>query len=435
MDQSKSRELLERGRKSIPGGVNSPVRAFTSVESAPPFIVRGDGAYLEDADGHRYIDYIGSWGPMILGHAHPKVLTAIHESASRGTSFGAPTEGEVLMAEKVCEVFPSVEMVRLVNSGTEATMSAVRVARGVTGRDKFVKFVGCYHGHGDGFLIEAGSGLATHGVPSSPGVPAGTAADTLTAPYNDLDATRKLFDENPEQIAAVIVEPVAGNMGCVPPRDGYLEGLRELCTNRGALLIFDEVMTGFRCGAQSAQGRFDLTPDLTTFGKVIGGGLPVGAYGGKVEFMSQVSPAGPIYQAGTLSGNPLAVAAGLAVLDELYSDPSCFDRLEATMNELVEGLEAAAKEAGVSYHVQHVGSMGCGYFSSDWVHDFDDACRCDSEAFHTFHTAMLERGVYLAPSPFEAFFVGLAHGPQEIAKTLQAARESFALVAAKSATA
>ncbi len=434
MDQTKSRDLLDRARQTIPGGVNSPVRAFTSVESAPPFIVRGDGAYLEDADGHRYIDYVGSWGPLILGHAHPRVLAAITEAAGRGTSFGAPTEGEVALAEKVCEVFPSVEMVRLVNSGTEATMSAVRVARGVTGRDKFVKFVGCYHGHGDGFLIEAGSGLATHGVPSSPGVPASTAADTLTAPYNDLQATRALFDQNPEGIAAVIVEPVAGNMGCVPPREGYLEGLRALCTERGAVLIFDEVMSGFRCGPQSAQGRFGVTPDLTTFGKVIGGGLPVGAYGGKAEFMSQVSPAGPIYQAGTLSGNPIAVAAGLAVLEELYSDPSNFDRLETGMDELATGLEAAAAAAGVAYHVQRVGSMGCGYFSEEWVYDFDDARRCDADAFHTFHTAMLERGVYLAPSPFEAFFLSLAHGPEEISHTLTAAKEAFAAVAAKTAT-
>lgn len=429
MDQRKSEELLERGRKSIPGGVNSPVRAFGGVHSSPPFIARGEGAWMEDVDGHRYVDYVGSWGPLILGHAHPKVLEAINEAAARGTSFGAPIEGEVLLAERLCEVFPSLDMVRLVNSGTEATMSAVRLARGATGRDKFIKFVGCYHGHGDAFLIEAGSGLATHGTPSSPGVPKGTAADTLTAPFNDLEATRQLLEANRGEVAAIIVEPVAGNMGCIPPREGYLQGLRELCDEHGTLLIFDEVMSGFRCGPESAQGHFGVKPDLTTLGKVIGGGLPVGAYGGRADLMQQISPSGPIYQAGTLSGNPLAVAAGLAVLDVLYEDRRIFDRMARTMDRLAVGLTEIATEAGVPFRVQHVGSMGCGYFTDQPVHDFAGAAACDGEAFLAFHSAMLERGVYLAPSPYEAFFVGAAHGDEEIEHTLQAARESFARVA------
>ncbi len=429
MDQNRSAELLERARQVIPGGVNSPVRAFASAHCSPPFIVRGRGAWMEDEDGHRYVDYIGSWGPMILGHAHPAVVEAVERAAREGTSFGAPTRREIEMAERICEVVPSVEMVRLVSSGTEATMSAVRVARGVTGRDKFVKFVGCYHGHGDAFLIEAGSGLATHGVPSSPGVPAATAQDTLTAPYNDLAAVERLFQAHPDAIAAVIVEPVAGNMGCVPPRDGYLEGLRALCDRNGALLIFDEVMTGFRAGPHGAQGRYGVTPDLTTLGKVIGGGLPVGAYGGRREIMEQVSPAGPIYQAGTLSGNPLAVAAGLAVLDTLFADPSIFERIEETARTLADGFEKAASAAGVPLRVQIVGSMGCAYFTDRPVHDFEDAMACDADRFYRFHAAMLERGVYLAPSPFEAFFVGAAHGAEEIAQTLHAATESFAVVA------
>ena len=426
MDQKNSIDLLERARRVIPGGVNSPVRAFASAHAAPPFIVSAKGAWMEDEDGHRYVDYIGSWGPMILGHGHEAVLEAVHEAANMGTSFGAPTRREIELAEKICELIPSVEMVRLVSSGTEATMSAVRVARGATGRDKFVKFVGCYHGHGDAFLIEAGSGLATHGEPSSPGVPKATAQDTLTAPYNDLEATAKLFEANPGEIAAVIVEPVAGNMGLVLPRDGYLQGLRELCDEHGALLIFDEVMTGFRVSPTGAQGRYGVKPDLTTFGKVIGGGLPVGAYGGRRDLMEQVSPAGPIYQAGTLSGNPLAVAGGLATLNELFRDRSLFDRIDETAGMIAEGLEKAAADAGVPLRVQRAGSMGCAYFTDRPVENFADAAACDQDRFYRFHAAMLERGVYLAPSPFEAFFVGAAHGPDEVAHTLQAAAESFA---------
>jgi glutamate-1-semialdehyde 2,1-aminomutase len=428
MDQSKSRDLLERARKSIPGGVNSPVRAFAAAHVAPPFITRGKGAYMYDEDGHRYVDYICSWGPLILGHAHTEVLDALHKAAERGTSFGAPTSLEVELAERLCALVPSLEMVRLVSSGTEATMSAVRVARGVTGRDKFVKFVGCYHGHGDAFLIEAGSGLATFGTPSSPGVPAGAARDTLTCPYNDLAATEQLFDQNPASIAAVIVEPVAGNMGCVPPEPGFLEGLRELCTRHGALLIFDEVMTGFRVGPRSAQGRFGIDPDLTTLGKVIGGGLPVGAYGGKREYLEQVSPSGGIYQAGTLSGNPLAVAGGLKTLEVLYRDEANFEKLEAMNTRLGEGLRERAARHGIEVQVTTVGSMGGIYFSDRPVRDFAEAQASRTDRFYRFHAAMLERGIYLAPSAFEAWFLSLAHGDAEIEKTLEAADESFALL-------
>jgi glutamate-1-semialdehyde 2,1-aminomutase len=428
MQQDVSRELLQRARRTIPGGVNSPVRAFGSALVEPPFIVKGEGAVMFDEDGHRYIDYVGSWGPLVLGHAHPRIVEAVTKAAARGTSFGAPTRGEIELAERICEVVPSVEMVRLVSSGTEATMSAVRLARGATGRDKFIKFVGCYHGHGDAFLIQAGSGLATHGVPSSPGVPAQTAADTLTAPYNDIAAVSKLFEQH-QDIAAVIVEPVAGNMGCVPPEPGFLSGLRELCTQHGAILIFDEVMTGFRVGPQCAQGRYGVTPDLTTLGKVIGGGLPVGAYGGRKDLMEQISPAGPVYQAGTLSGNPLAVAAGLAALDVLYEDPSLFDHVEQSTKRLAVGLTEAAKAAGVDLVVQHVGSMGCAYFSSQPVRNFDDAVQADADRFYRFHASMLEHGIYLAPSPFEAFFVSAAHGEAEIAATIEVARDSFREVA------
>ncbi len=426
MDQSRSKELLARAARVIPGGVNSPVRAFGAAHVAPPFIRKGEGAWMEDEDGNRFIDYIGSWGPMVLGHAYPPVLAAIREAAALGTSFGAPTVSEIELAEKLVELVPSVEMVRMVNSGTEATMSAVRVARGATGRDKFIKFIGCYHGHGDAFLIEAGSGLATHGAPSSPGVPVATAQDTLTAPYNDLDSVEELFAQNEGEIAAIIVEPVAGNMGCVLPNDGYLEGLREICTREGALLIFDEVMTGFRVGPQCAQGRFGVTPDLTTLGKVIGGGLPVGAYGGRKDLMEQVSPAGPIYQAGTLSGNPLAMAAGLAMLDGLFEDPEIFGRIEDAANTLARGLEKVAASHDIPLRVQNVGSMGCIYFSDRPVENFADAAATDTDRFYRFHASMLERGIYLAPSPYEAFFVGAGHGPAEVEKTLAAAGATFA---------
>jgi glutamate-1-semialdehyde 2,1-aminomutase len=426
MDQSRSKELLARAAKVIPGGVNSPVRAFGAAHVAPPFIVKAEGAYMEDVDGHRYVDYIGSWGPMVLGQAYPPVIEAVQKAAAQGTSFGAPTEIEIELAEKLVELVPSLEMVRMVNSGTEATMSAIRVARGATGRDKFIKFIGCYHGHGDAFLIEAGSGLATFGEPSSPGVPKATAQDTLTAPYNDLEAVEKLFEMNKGEIAGVIVEPVAGNMGCILPKDGYLEGLRDVCTREGALLIFDEVMTGFRVGPQCAQGYFGVMPDLTTLGKVIGGGLPVGAYGGRRDLMEQVSPAGPIYQAGTLSGNPLAMAAGLAMLEGLFGDPSVFGRVEKAAREIGDGMAASAAGHGIDVTVQQVGSMGCMYFIDRPVENFADAAAADADRFYRFHAAMLERGVYLAPSPFEAFFVGAGHGPDEVRKTLDAAEATFA---------
>jgi glutamate-1-semialdehyde 2,1-aminomutase len=426
VDQSRSKELLARASRVIPGGVNSPVRAFGAAHVAPPFIRSASGAWMEDEDGHRYIDYIGSWGPMVLGHAYPPVLEAIGDAAALGTSFGAPTVAEIELAERIVERVPSIEMVRMVNSGTEATMSAIRVARGATGRDKFIKFVGCYHGHGDAFLIEAGSGLATHGAPSSPGVPAATARDTLTAPYNDLDSVAKLFEINRDQIAAIIVEPVAGNMGCILPKPGYLEGLRAICSDHGALLIFDEVMTGFRVGPECAQGRFGVTPDLTTMGKVIGGGLPVGAYGGRRDLMEQVSPSGPIYQAGTLSGNPLAMAAGIAMIDGLFSDSSVFARIEGAVTQLARGLEEAASRHSIPLRVQHVGSMGCPYFTDRPVENFDDAAATDTDRFYRFHAAMLERGIYLAPSPYEAFFMGSGHGPDEVQRTLDAADACFA---------
>jgi glutamate-1-semialdehyde 2,1-aminomutase len=418
---TRSRMLMEEARKFMPGGVNSPVRAFGAANVDAPFIRRAEGAYLYDEDGKRYIDYVLSWGPMIVGHAHPHVVEAVQRAAQRGTSYGAPTRGEIELAKRITEIVPSVEMLRLVNSGTEATMSAIRLARGATGRDKIIKFVGCYHGHGDAFLIEAGSGMATHGVPSSPGVPKATAQDTLTCPYNDLDAVDALLAANPNAVAAIIVEPVAGNMGCVLPEAGYLQGLRERCDRSGALLIFDEVMTGFRVGAQSAQGYYDIRPDLTTLGKVIGGGLPVGAYGGRRELMQQVSPVGPIYQAGTLSGNPLAVAAGLATLELLYEDDPPFDRLAASCDALSEGLEARARAAGVPLCVPHVGSMGGIFFAETAPRNFAESCEADAERFYQFHAAMLGRGVYLAPSPFEAFFLSDAHGEDEIERTLAAA--------------
>ncbi len=429
MDQTHSHDLLERARKVIPGGVNSPVRAFASAHCEPPFISRGKGAYMYDEDGHRYVDYICSWGPLILGHAHPEVVDAVKRTAEKGTSFGAPTKAEIELAERIVGLLPSMDMVRLVSSGTEATMSALRVARGVTGRNRFIKFNGCYHGHGDAFLISAGSGLATFGSPSSPGVPPGAAADTIVCRYNDLDSVKKAFAENENEIAAVFVEPVAGNMGCVLPVAGFLEGLRKLCDASGALLVFDEVMTGFRVGPGCAQGEFSVKPDLTTLGKVIGGGLPVGAYGGRREFMEQVSPVGPIYQAGTLSGNPLAVAAGLKTLEVLYRKPSNFEKLAETTDKLFCGLQERAKKHGLTVQTPHIGSMGAMYFARTPVRNFTDAEAAAGDRFYRFHAAMLERGIYLAPSPYEAWFLSLSHGEAEITKTLDAADESFAIAA------
>jgi glutamate-1-semialdehyde 2,1-aminomutase len=426
MDATRSRELLERAVMRIPGGVNSPVRAYGSVGGRPPFIASARGAEVVDEDGRRYVDYVGSWGPMILGHAREEVVEAVREAAGGGLSFGAPTEREVELAELVAEMVPSIQMVRLVNSGTEATMAAVRLARGATGRPRVVKFEGCYHGHADLFLIKAGSGAATLGVPSSPGVPPGTAADTLNARYNDVDSVARLFEAHPGEIAAVIVEPVAGNMGCVPPVEGFLEGLRELCDREGAVLVFDEVMTGFRVGSAGAQERYGVRPDLTTLGKVLGGGMPVGAYGGRRDLMAQMAPSGPVYQAGTLSGNPLAVAAGLATLRILRDDPGIYDRLETIGRRLEEGLTAAVEETGAPCGTTRVGSMFGLAFTREPVRDWESASGADTETFARFFTGMLERGVYLAPSAFEAGFLSAAHTAEHVDRTVTAARESLA---------
>lgn len=424
MNLSKSRELLAAARQVIPGGVNSPVRAFRAVGGEPPFIARGEGAYLWDEDGNRYVDYVLSWGPLILGHAHPTVVEALSEAAIKGTSYGAPTALETELAELVCEMVPSVEMVRFVNSGTEATMSALRLARAYTGRDKIVKFEGCYHGHGDMLLVQAGSGVATLGLPDSPGVPPGAAQDTLTAAYNDLAAVEALFERFPDQIAAVILEPVAGNMGVIPPVDGFLSGLRDLTEAHGALLIFDEVMTGFRVSLGGAQELYGVDPDLTTLGKVIGGGLPVGAYAGKREIMETVAPAGPMYQAGTLSGNPLAMTAGLVTLRELRK-PGVFERLVAATEWLCSEIGQEAEEAGVPVYQTRVGTMFCTYFAKGPVTDYASAKQSDTAAFGRFFQAMLEGGVYLAPSQFEAGFTSTAHSDEVLHSTVEAARTAF----------
>ncbi|MGO3128055.1 MAG: glutamate-1-semialdehyde 2,1-aminomutase [Luteimonas sp.] len=430
MDTSRSHALFERARTLLPGGVNSPVRAFKSVGGEPFFVQRADGPYLFDVDGDRYIDYVGSWGPMIAGHNHASVRQAVKRAIGDGLSFGAPCEAEVTMAERLTALVPSMEMVRMVNSGTEATLSAIRLARGATGRTSIVKFEGCYHGHGDSFLVKAGSGALTLGVPTSPGVPKALADLTLTLPYNDFDAATALFNEVGADIAGLIIEPVVGNANCLPPRDGYLQHLRDLCTQHGALLIFDEVMTGFRVALGGAQARYGVTPDLSTFGKIIGGGMPVGAYGGRRDLMEQIAPAGPIYQAGTLSGNPVAMAAGLAMLD-LVSEPGFHDALEAASNALCDGLEAAAGEAGVPFTTTRVGGM-FGLFFTDqaYVDTYAQAVACDTAAFNRFFHAMLERGVYLAPSAFEAGFMSSAHDAAVIDATLQAARGAFAELAA-----
>jgi len=417
-------DLFQRARQLMPGGVNSPVRAFKSVGGEPFFTDRADGAYLWDVEGKRYIDYVGSWGPMVAGHNHPKVRAAVEHAARAGLSFGTPCPAEVTMAETITRLVPSLEMVRMVNSGTEATMAAIRVARGHTGREKIVKFEGCYHGHGDAFLVKAGSGALTFGVPTSPGVPKALADLTLTLPYNDLDAARELFVEVGDQVAGLIIEPIAGNMNCIPPRAGYLQGLRELCSRHGTVLIFDEVMTGFRVALGGAQQLHGITPDLSTFGKIIGGGMPVGAYGGKREIMEKVAPSGPIYQAGTLSGNPVAMAAGLAML-ELIQAPGFYAELERKTHLLVDGLRAVATDAGVPFSTNAVCGMFGLFFTSGQVETYTQATACDVPAFNRFFHAMLERGVYLAPSAFEAGFMSLAHSEQDIADTLQAAREAF----------
>ena len=420
----RNHDLFQRALQRLPGGVNSPVRAFASVGGEPFFTARADGAYLWDVEGTRYLDYVGSWGPMIVGHNHPAVREAVERAARDGLSFGTPCPAEVTMAETIARLVPSVEMVRMVNSGTEATMSAIRLARGATGRAKIVKFEGCYHGHGDSFLVKAGSGALTFGVPTSPGVPKASADLTLTLPYNDLTAAEALFAEHGEDIAGLIIEPVAGNMNCVPPLAGYLQGLRELCTRHGVLLIFDEVMTGFRVALGGAQALYCVTPDLSTFGKIIGGGMPVGAYGGSRELMQQVAPAGPIYQAGTLSGNPVAMAAGLAML-ELVQAPGFYENLTARTRQLCAGLQALADEAGVPFSSHCVGGMFGLFFHPGPVLDLRQASAADTAVFGRFFHGMLKRGVYLAPSAFEAGFMSSAHGEQELADTLQAAREAL----------
>jgi glutamate-1-semialdehyde 2,1-aminomutase len=417
--------LFETARRYIPGGVNSPVRAFKGVGGDPVFFRRAHGAYLWDASGRRYIDYVGSWGPAVLGHAHPEVIAAVKAAADDGLSFGAPTEIETEMARTICSLIPSIEKVRMVSSGTEATMSAIRLARGFTGRDKLVKFEGCYHGHADSLLVKAGSGALTLGVPTSPGVPKALAEHTLTLEYNNLEQVREVFTQLGGEIAAIIVEPVAGNMNCIPPAPGFLEGLHEVCVQHGAVLIFDEVMTGFRVGLTGAQGLYGIKPDLSTFGKVIGGGMPVGAFGGRADIMNHIAPDGPVYQAGTLSGNPVAMAAGLKTL-ELISKPGFFAALAETGRQLLNGLNGAAQQTGVPLCTQQVGGMfGLFFTEAEKVTGFKQVMACDVERFKRFFHGMLERGVYLAPSAFEAGFVSAAHGEQDIEATVGAARDVF----------
>ena len=415
---SRSEDLFARAIQRIPGGVNSPVRAFRSVGGKPLFIARGEGSRIWDADGREYIDYVGSWGPLLFGHRPPEVIAALEQVLTIGTSFGAPTEREVELAELICKLVPSVERVRLVNSGTEATMSAIRLARGFTGRDRIVKFDGCYHGHGDSLLVKAGSGVATLGLPDSPGVPSVLAELTTVLPFNDIDALEKEFGARGSEIACVIVEPVAGNMGCVAPRPGYLEAMRELTTRSGALLLFDEVMTGFRVASGGAQQLYGIRPDLTTLGKVIGGGLPVGAYGGRADIMNSVAPAGPVYQAGTLSGNPLAVAAGLATLRRIEQE-NPYPKLEVLGARLERGL------AGPQTRVNRVGSMFTVFFTDKAVVDFETAKTCDTQRFNTYFHSMLKRGIYLAPSQYEAAFISTAHTPEDIDQTIAAGRSGL----------
>lgn len=426
---SKSDQLFEQARQTIPGGVNSPVRAFNGVGGTPRFIDHADGAYLYDVDGQAYVDYIGSWGPMLLGHNHPAIKAAVIKAVEKGLSYGAPTEIEVLMAEKVRQIVPSMEQVRMVNSGTEATMSAIRLARGYTGRDKIVKFEGCYHGHADSLLVKAGSGALTLGQPNSPGVPADFAKHTLTCVFNDLDSVRETFTQYGSEIACIIVEPVAGNMNCIPPVPGFLEGLRAICDEFGALLILDEVMTGFRVSLRGAQGHYNIDPDLTTLGKIIGAGMPVGAFGGKKKVMQYIAPTGPVYQAGTLSGNPVAMAAGLAMLD-LLLEPGLYEQLSAKTARVAEGLKAAAAKHGIPLAITYVGGMFGFFFTEESeITRYEQVTRCNMERFKRFYHLMLEEGVYLAPSAYEAGFLSLAHGDKEIEHTLAAAERSFAKLA------
>jgi glutamate-1-semialdehyde 2,1-aminomutase len=422
MNRENSNKLFNRAINVIPGGVNSPVRACKSVGAEPVFIDHAQGCMIYDADGNGFIDYIGSWGPMILGHRHSAVITAIASVLNRGTSFGAPTDLEVKIAEMVIEAVPSIEMVRMVNSGTEATMSAIRLARGVTGRDTIIKFDGCYHGHADTLLVEAGSGVATLGIPGSPGVPESFVAQTLSLPYNDIESVKKVMDEQGDKIACIIVEPVAGNMGLVRPVDGFLETLREVTEKSGSILIFDEVMTGFRVAYGGAQSLYGILPDITCLGKIIGGGLPVGAYGGKREIMEHIAPQGPVYQAGTLSGNPVAMAAGIATLMQLKK-PGFYENLDKKADLLATGLEKAAQKAGVKARVDRAGSMVGLFFTDRDVKNFEDAKTSDLDMFSAYYKGMLEKGIYLAPSQFEALFVSIAHETEHIDKTIEAAEE------------
>ncbi len=425
MNTKTSNSLFERAKQSIPGGVNSPVRAFKSVGRNPLFIAKAAGAKLWDVDGNEYIDYVGTWGPAILGHAHPRVIEAIRKVAMDGTSFGAPTELEVKMAELICRLVPSVEMVRMVNSGTEATMSAIRVARALTGREKIIKCEGCYHGHGDSFLIKAGSGAMTFGVPDSPGVPSAIARLTLTARFNSIESVKEIVDQNKHEIAAIIVEPVVGNMGCVPPVDGFLENLRSLCTKEGIILIFDEVMTGFRLALGGAQERYNIQPDLTTFGKIIGGGLPVGAYGGRGDIMQIVAPSGPMYQAGTLSGNPLAMTAGFETLSVILEDEKFYQKLEKKSQALEVGFAENVRSLGIPATSNRIGSMSTLFFTSSNVRDYQSALTSDTKRYAAYFNAMLEEGIYLAPSQFEAGFVSSAHTDEMIEKTIRANRKAL----------
>jgi len=424
----KSEKAFDEAKRYMPGGVNSPVRSYRSVGSNPPFISSASGSRIYDIDNNEYIDYVLSWGPMILGHANPEVVASLQEAIPRGTSYGAPTLLETELAKKIQAFMPSMEMVRLVNSGTEATMSALRVARGYTGRDRIVKFVGCYHGHSDSLLVKAGSGLATFGVPDSPGVPKGVAENTITLPYNGIDAVKQLFDEMGDTIACIIVEPVAGNMGCVPPVEGFLETLREGTKTHGALLIFDEVMCGFRASSGGAQKLYNIKPDLTCLGKIVGGGMPLAVFGGSSKIMSEVAPSGPIYQAGTLSGNPVAVTAGLATLSMLQRDPTIFKQVEDSTKALCYGLEELAKKYNVPAVVQRVGSMFTLFFTDKPVHNFDDASACNADHFKIFFHHNLSHGIYYAPSPFESNFVSMCHKSAEIDKTLAVAEEAFKLI-------
>lgn len=428
MNHERSSILFQQAKTVIPGGVNSPVRAFKSVGADPLFIKRASGCTIYDEDDNCFVDYVGSWGPMIIGHCHPDIITAVQDTMTSGASFGAPTERETVLANMVIDAVPSIEMVRMVSSGTEATMSAIRLARGYTGRDKIMKFSGCYHGHSDALLVKAGSGAATFGVPDSPGVPADFAKHTLTAEFNSLESVRALIANHKEAIACIIVEPVAGNMGTVPPREGFLEGLREISTNEGIVLIFDEVMSGFRVAYGGAQELYGVTPDMTTLGKIIGGGLPVGAFGGTREIMEKLSPSGGVYQAGTLSGNPLAMSAGIATLN-ILKQPGFYESLEEKSRAVAEGIAKAARNAGYPIYSTRVGSMFCAFFNKGEVYDWPTASHCDTKAFAQYFLAMLDEGVYLAPSQFETAFVSAAHTEKDIEKTIAAATKCFKLIA------